>query len=118
MTTVDRHEVIVLGRDAIGTVAESREDGIVSRYYLTDCCGASAKGLEDCIGCRACYREIDPSLGDVPDKKMVLVKEKPEWGIRDSILDGWWVFQETPLQLVEVYGDGLPYDEWKARYMR
>ena len=48
-----------LGRDDVGLLAES--DGIV--YYLTDCCEASAKGLEDYVGCRACYREIDPALG-------------------------------------------------------
>ncbi len=111
--------VFVLGRDAVGTVAEDRELDPPFRYYLTECCGASAKGLEDYVGCRACYAEIDPSLGGCPDKGTVLVKHKPDSGsgIRDDVLDGWWVFVDVPLALAEVYGDGLPYDEWKARYL-
>lgn len=95
MTTTT--DVIVLGRDSIGTIAES--DGM--RYYLTDCCGASAKGCDGYIGCRACYYEVDPMLGDVPDKTMVSV-------------DGHWTFVDRPIQWVEVYGDGLPYDVWQA----
>ncbi len=31
---------------------------------LTDCCGATAKGLEDYVGCRRCYTEIDSLYGD------------------------------------------------------
>lgn len=112
MTAVS--DVVVLGRDQIGAVAEA--DGV--RYYLTECCGASAKGCDGYIGCRACYHEVDPRLGGVPDKGMVLVREKPEWGIRDDTLGGWWVFQPRPIQWVEVYGDGLPYDDWKARYLK
>ena len=117
MTAIDRDEIIVLGRDAVGAVAESHECGIQTRYYLTDCCGASAKGCDGYIGCRACYREIDPLLGGVPDSRMVLVREKPEVGIRDDTLGGWWVFQDVPLQLIDVYGDGILYDEWKRRYL-
>lgn len=37
-------------------------------YYPTPCCGASAKGLEGGIGCRKCYRYIDPSFGGVPQE--------------------------------------------------
>jgi hypothetical protein len=59
-------KVHVLGRDGIGWVAEA--DGF--RYYLTECCGASAKGSvaggEPAVVCRCCYSEIDPMLGDVP----------------------------------------------------
>ena len=37
------------------------------RYGLTPCCGASAKGGEYGIVCRACYGEIDPLLGGPMD---------------------------------------------------
>jgi len=30
---------------------------------LTACCGATAKGCDGYIGCRYCYREIEPMLG-------------------------------------------------------
>lgn len=107
-------DVFVLGRDEVGTVAENRSMDPPFRYYLTDCCGASAKGLEDYVGCRSCYEEIDPGIGGCPDSTTVLVRVEPEkGGIRDDVLGGWWVFQETPLALVDVYGDGLTYDTWK-----
>ena len=97
MPTIELPEVLVLGRDSVGVIAES--EGF--RYYLTECCGASAKGCDGYIGCRACYREVDPMLGDVPDKAMRSV-------------DGRWEFVDRPIAFVEVYGDGLPYDQWKA----
>lgn len=82
--------VFVIGRTEVGVVAEDRDprytSGGVLRYYLTDCCGASAKGCDGYVGCRSCYAEVDPGLGGLP-----------EWD-----------------PLVEVYGDGLAYDEWKA----
>lgn len=31
---------------------------------LTTCCQASAKGCDGYIGCRKCYREINPLFGD------------------------------------------------------
>lgn len=31
---------------------------------LTPCCKATAKGFEDCIGCRKCCAEVDPAFGD------------------------------------------------------
>lgn len=107
--------VIVLGRDSIGTVAEAHG----MRYYLTDCCGASAKGCDGYIGCRACYNEVDPVLGDVPDKATVLVRgtrgDKPGGAIcYDDLVGGWWTFADRPVAFVEVYGDGVPYDQWKA----
>lgn len=86
--------VIVLGRDATGyLVAENTEtmsDGRVwsMRYYLTDCCLASAKGCDGYIGCRACYQEIDDLLGG------------------------------EPMALTETFGDGLPYDTYKAKRER
>lgn len=94
--------VIVLGRDAVGVIAES--DGM--RYYLTDCCGASAKGCEDYIGCCACYREVHPALGDAPDKRVVY--DEPAQGA-DRIR-----LVSRPVDFVEVYGDGITYDAWKA----
>lgn len=114
--------VFVLGRDKVGIVAEDRDPGYKDgpfRYYLTECCGASAKGLEDYVGCRSCYTEIDPAIGGTPDRDTVLVKQpkddKPEGAIcwDDVVGPGWWVSKKVPLNLIEVYGDGLPYDEWK-----
>jgi len=89
--------VIVLGRDKVGVVAESYG----MRYYLTDCCGASATGTADYVGCRACYQPIDDRLGDVPDSDMRYV-------------DGEWTFVSKPLALIDVYGDGITYDAWNA----
>lgn len=76
---------IVLGRDDVGIIAEG--DGM--RYYLTECCLASAKGMADCVGCRGCYTEIDPALGGLPP-------------------------QSGPVP--EPFGDGLPYETYKARH--
>lgn len=98
--------IFVLGRDAVGAVAEDRSMTPPFRYYLTDCCGASSKGMESYVGCRSCYREVDPSLGDVPDKDV-------RWTQADGI-----TITDKPLALVEVYGDGLTYDDWKARARR
>lgn len=36
-------------------------------YYPTECCGASAKGMEGGVGCRACYAEVDTRLGGIPE---------------------------------------------------
>jgi hypothetical protein len=84
-----RNRVTVLGRNAIGTVAISVDSPGIP-YYLTDCCGASAKGLDCYVGCRECLQEVDPALGGLPD------------------FDG---------PIIDVYGDGLRYDDWKARYL-
>jgi hypothetical protein len=35
-------------------------------FYVTPCCGASSKGMEDYTGCRRCYQEVDPGLGGIP----------------------------------------------------
>lgn len=55
------HEPIILNPGAPVTLAIV-DYGI---YPLTPCCQASGKGLEDCIGCRACYREVEVYYGDV-----------------------------------------------------
>ena len=33
-------------------------------YYLTTCCGASAKGSGGGVCCRSCYQEVEPWMGD------------------------------------------------------
>lgn len=86
--TAQAEKVLVLGRDAVGIVAEN---GFM-RFYLTDCCGASAKGMEHGVGCRACHRGIDPWLGDA--------------GANGENLCGG--------PLIEVFGDGLDYNDWMA----
>jgi hypothetical protein len=98
--------VIVLGRDEVGTVAES--EGM--RYYLTECCGASAKGLEGYIGCRSCYAEIDPALGGLPDQEAVTDWSDPQ----RPVFGG---FRDKPMRLLEVYGDGIPWDEWAETHL-
>lgn len=71
--------IVVLGLDAYGyTVVrytDRASDGseFVMEYALTRCCHASAKGLEDCIGCRSCYAEVDPYLGGPADPVVVPV---------------------------------------------
>lgn len=34
-------------------------------FYVTPCCGASAKGCDGYTGCRKCYTEVDPGLGGI-----------------------------------------------------
>lgn len=84
-------ETTVLGRDEVGIVAEA--DGF--RYYLTDCCGASAKGCGDGVtACRACYEEIDDALGGCPERDTTSPWFRP---------------------FLEVYGDGIPWTAWAER---
>ena len=99
MTAVDREAVTVLGRDSVGTVAENG----YMRFYLSGCCGASAKGCgpydeydEGYVGCRACYADIGFEMGDARSPG-------------EDLIGG---------PLIEIYGDGLPYDGWKARYVK
>lgn len=91
MTTRDEHceachplpVVLVLGRDEVGLVAESEGWW----YYITECCGASAKG-SDGIVCRACYYLIDERLGGCPEG-----------------------------DLIEVFGDGIPHARFVAQFI-
>jgi hypothetical protein len=53
-----------MGRDAEGYLVYRNRDGMDIR--LTECCHASAKGLDDCVGCRNCYGEVDPAIGGQP----------------------------------------------------
>ncbi len=53
---------ISMGIDADLALDASIGDGMV--YYLTPCCKASAKGCDEHVACRACYRVIPDALGD------------------------------------------------------
>ena len=53
----------VVGADSVGSIAVNN-DG--DAFYVTPCCGASSKGMEDYTGCRKCYEEVDPELGGIP----------------------------------------------------
>lgn len=81
ITTSD--QVVVVGRDETGVIAQS----MGMRYYLTECCGASAKGGGAGVICRACYRPIPHALGGLPAQT-----------------------GGVPIP----FGDGVPYEAWKA----
>jgi len=55
--------------------------------YVTDCCDASAKGMENYVGCRSCYREIDPSLGGIPEP--FPEDDRAEWKARRDRFREW-----------------------------
>lgn len=58
----------VLGMNQVGgAIVEgdfNRPDGTPFTYALTTCCSASEKGLERGIGCRGCYRLLEPEESD------------------------------------------------------
>lgn len=81
---------IVLGKNADGlTVAEHTGTGVNGtysfRFYLTPCCGADATGVSwgSGIACRACYAELPLEYGLLPG------------------------------ELAQVYGDGVPINQWR-----
>lgn len=51
-------------------------------WALTPCCNASGKGLDDgfgggMVGCRSCYREVDPIFGaDLEARDIIEVKKE------------------------------------------
>lgn len=56
----------MVGITEYGDLIVKSNDPIIprDRYLgLTSCCGMDAKGCDGYIGCRGCYREIDPMLG-------------------------------------------------------
>jgi hypothetical protein len=59
----------ILGRAQRSGMLVAGSDDLTFRWYLTECCRASAKGSMDATVCRACYNEIDPSYGGVYDEK-------------------------------------------------
>ena len=72
----DAHAVQILGADAEGRIVAESEG---FRYYLTECCFASATGSADGVVCRECYGSVEASYGGTPDevtepvRKMVAV---------------------------------------------
>lgn len=63
-------DVRLLGRDHFSQIARDTSIGI--NYRLTECCSASAKGMEGGTGCRACYAYIDSQYGEVLSDEYVL----------------------------------------------
>jgi hypothetical protein len=57
----------ILGRALRTGYLVAQNDGM--RYFLTDCCQASAKGSMDAVVCRACYREVDDAYGGAYDER-------------------------------------------------
>src|SRR3954468_909149 len=69
-----------LGRDAATGYLVSTDTDTGERWYVTDCCRASAKGSTMSptgVCCRACYAEIDPGLGGIVPTTTTLVPEGP-----------------------------------------
>lgn len=67
-----QNQVDVVGVDRDGDKVARYTDGDFTMLYpLTPCCGASGKGMMDdatgegFVGCRSCYREVDPKYGSV-----------------------------------------------------
>lgn len=56
----------ILGRTA-RTGLRVATDGTL-KWFLTDCCTASATASMGEVVCRACYEEVDPSIGGVYDE--------------------------------------------------
>lgn len=50
--------------DNNGIEVAVNQDG--EAFYVTPCCGASAKGCDGYTGCRNCYAEVDPAIGGLP----------------------------------------------------
>jgi hypothetical protein len=82
----DTITVTVVGRDEISAIAKTEfPGGGVMFSRLTNCCGASAKGVEwgTHVACRACYAELDPEMGAAWDSIEDLIRwvpEAAEWG--------------------------------------
>lgn len=81
-TTVTRTDMLDLAIDG-GTFATS--DGII--YFLTDCCGASAKGTERGTACRGCFRLIDQRLG-MAWLAADFVAQYPAWCAAQGLTEG------------------------------
>lgn len=54
----------IVASDAYGNLVYFVDGNFGMLSRLTPCCGASAKGIEDYVGCRACYAEVEPIYGD------------------------------------------------------
>ncbi len=60
----DAHAVQILGADAEGKIVAESEG---FRYYLTNCCFASATGSGDGVVCRECHKPVSSEFGGEPD---------------------------------------------------
>lgn len=66
--------VTIIGRDAVGVIAEQVEAdlGLTFRFYLTPCCAAAVTGVSVTVAnprgvaCKGCYRPVDPALEREP----------------------------------------------------
>lgn len=77
----DTIEVTVVGSDELSFIAKTDfGNGSVMFSRLTDCCMASAKGVEwgTNVACRACYAEIDPQMGEAWGSVEELVRWVPQ----------------------------------------
>lgn len=77
----------IVGTDkATGYEVAVNNDGNAS--FVTPCCKASAKGMENYTGCRACYNEVDPGLGGVPDAEWFAPQHRERIaGFNDWLID-------------------------------
>lgn len=79
------------GRDAEVRLDQHGMEWVVSGdgdpMYVTPCCNASAKGGECGTVCRACYREIDPSLGGIVEP--LPEDDRPEWRASRDRYNEW-----------------------------
>lgn len=81
------------GELAISTFANSEGKTVALLSILTQCCGASGKGLmndetgEGYVGCRSCYEEVDSIHGDCYDETEFLDEARSQ-GIADYWFEG------------------------------
>lgn len=61
--------VRILGRARHSGYLVATDDETPFLWFLTECCHASAKGVEGGVACRSCYEYIDEGLGGVYDEK-------------------------------------------------
>ena len=56
---------VKVGNDGFSDIVRADFSNGLVFYRLTNCCGASAKGVEyeTHVACRACYQSIDPEFG-------------------------------------------------------
>lgn len=77
----------VVGADEISFIAKTEFDGGALMFSrLTNCCMASAKGVEwgTHVACRACYAELIPEMGDAWESVEDLqrwIPESNEWSL-------------------------------------
>jgi hypothetical protein len=83
----DEIKTEVVGRDSISRILKTTfPNGSVMFSRLSECCGASAKGVEygTHVACRRCYAELDPEFGmaweDADDLRR-WVDEAKEWDL-------------------------------------